>query len=150
MKRILYFVTMVVAFVGMMLVFSTKTMAATMPEGEFAGVTIEKGKMNNVVYETGGVGLEERTAMQKSMKGYNLRLTFATMKGSYLSSVPVQIKTADGKIVLDKESNGPWFWAKVPSGKYDVTASYGNKKETRQVDVSKGAQRVEFTWKQAK
>jgi hypothetical protein len=150
MKRILYFVSMVVAFVGMMLIFSTKTMAATMPEGEFAGITIEKGNVNNVKYETGGVGLEERSAMQKSMKDYNLRLTFATMKGLYLASVPVQIKAADGKVLLSKESNGPWFWVNLPAGQYEVVASYDKKQEVRKVDLSKSPQRVEFTWKRAK
>jgi hypothetical protein len=150
MKRILYFVTMVIAFVGMMLVFSTKSMAAAMPEGVFAGISIEKGNVNNVKYETGGVGLEERAAMQKSMKGYNLRLTFATMKGLYLASVPVQIKGADGKVLLSKESNGPWFWVNLPAGQYEVVASYDKKQEVHKVDVGKAPQSVEFTWKRAK
>jgi hypothetical protein len=150
MKKAFHVMVMVVAVVGMMLMFSTKSMAASMPAGEFAGISIEKGSVNNVTYETGGVGIEERAAMDKSVKDYNLRLVFATMKGLYLAGVPVQIKTPDGKVILNKQSNGPWFWAKLPAGTYEVMASYNNKKEVHKVDLSKGPQSVEFTWKQAK
>jgi hypothetical protein len=150
MKNILYLMVMFVASAGMMLMLSTKTMAATPPEGEFAGISIEKGTMNNLNYETGGVGLEERAAMQKSMQAYNLRLTFANTKGAYLSDVPVQIKTPEGKVVLNKASNGPWFWVNLPAGQYEVVASYYNKKEVHKIDVSKAPQRIEFTWKHVK
>jgi hypothetical protein len=149
MKKILYLMVMFVAFAGMMLMFSTTTMAATAPEGGFAGTSIEKGSMNNVTYETGGVGLEERTAMQKSIHAYNLRLTFATIKGAYLSDVPVEIKTLQGKVVLSKASNGPWFWVNLPAGQYEVAASFYNKKEIHKIDVGKAPRRIEFTWKHA-
>jgi hypothetical protein len=148
MKKVLYFMVIVVAMIGMTLMFSTKSMAAMMPES--AGTTIEKGSANNVSYETGGVGIEERAAMDQSMHNYNLRLVFATMKGWYLASIPVQIQTPEGKVLLSKESNGPWFWVKLPAGQYEVVASRGNKKEVHKVEVGKTPQSVEFTWKQPK
>ena len=147
MKKLGYTMITVAAVVGMMLMFSAKGMAATIPTGEFAGITIEKGHVKNITYETGGVGIEERAAMQKSVKHYDLRLIFATRKGWYLASVPVQIKTSDGKVLLSKESNGPWFWVKLSEGQYEVVASYGNRKEVHKVDVGKASQSVEFTWK---
>jgi hypothetical protein len=150
MKKVFYLMIMVAALAGMMLMFSTKSMAATMPEGEFAGTNIEKGSVNNVTYETGGVGLEERAAMQKSMKAYNVRLTFSTTKGAYVADIPVEIKTLKGKVVLTKASNGPWFWVNLPAGQYEVVASYDNKKEVHKIDVSKAPQRIKFSWKHVK
>jgi hypothetical protein len=150
MNKVIYFIIMVVASVGMMLMFSTERVEASMPAGHFSGVTIEKGSVNNVTYETGGVGIEERAAMQEGIKGYDLRLIFATTKGYYLASIPVQIKTPDGKVLLSKKSNGPWFWAELPSGHYEVVASYKNREEMHKVDVGMRPQNVEFTWKQAK
>jgi hypothetical protein len=147
MKKVFHLVIMIVAVTGMMLMFSTKSMAVTMPAGEYAGISIEKGSTNNVTYESGGVGIEERAAMQQSMHNYNLRLVFANMKGWYLASVPVQIKNGEGNVVLKKESNGPWFWANLPAGNYEVTASLNNKQEVHKVDVGHAPQNVEFTWK---
>ena len=150
MKNILYFMIMFGTLVGMTLMYSTKGMAATMPQGEFAGINIEKGTANGVTYETGGVGLEERAAMNESLHHYNLRLVFANAKGWYLSAVPVQIQTPDGKVLLSKKSNGPWFWAKLPAGQYEVMASYDKKQEVHKIDVGKTPQSVEFTWHNAK
>jgi hypothetical protein len=149
MKKLSDFIIMAVASVGMMLMFSTARAEASMPAVHFAGVTIEKGSVNNVTYETGGVGIEERAAMQEGIKGYDLRLVFATTKGYYLASIPVQIKTPDGKVLLSEKSNGPWFWAQLPAGQYEVVASYKNKEEMHKVDVGTTPQSVEFTWKQA-
>jgi hypothetical protein len=150
MKKIFYFMAMVAALVGMTLMFSTKSMAAMAPTDEFAGITIEKGHAKDVAYETGGVGIEERATMQKSMKDYNVRLVFANTKGWYLSSVPVQINGTDGKVLLKEESNGPWFWVKLPQGSYEIVASYGNKQEVHKIDVGKTPQNVEFMWNLAK
>jgi hypothetical protein len=149
MKKVGYFIIMAVASVGMMMMFSVASVEASMPAGQFAGITIEKGSVNNVTYETGGVGIEERAAMQKGIKGYDLRLVFATTKGHYLASIPVQVKTPDGKVLLTEKSNGPWFWAELPSGHYEVVASYRNREEMHKVDVGKTPKNVEFTWKQA-
>jgi hypothetical protein len=150
MKKVFYLMVMVAALFGMTLMFSTKSVAAMAPTGEFAGITIEKGHVGNVTYETGGVGLEERAAMQKSIKDYNVRLVFANTKGWYLSSIPVQIKGTDEKVLLNKESNGPWFWVSLPQGSYEIVASRGNKQEVHKIDVSKAPQNIEFTWNQAK
>ena len=150
MKRVFYVMATAAASVGMVLMFSTKSMAASMPAGEFAGISIEKGHVDNLTYETGGVGIEERAAMQKSIKDYNVSLVFANTKGWYLSSIRVQIKGADGKIRLNKESNGPWFWVKLPQGLYEIVASHGGKQEVQKIDVGKTPQNIEFTWNQAK
>ena len=78
MKNILYFMIMFGTLVGMTLMYSTKGMAATMPQGEFAGINIEKGTANGVTYETGGVGLEERAARANRPSAWRRSFSFAT------------------------------------------------------------------------
>jgi hypothetical protein len=149
MKNMFYVMIMGATMIAMILIPSARGSAAMMPTDEFAGISIEKGTLNNVPYETGGVGIDERAAMQKSKKDYNLRLIFATTKGLYLASVPVQIKSRSGEVVLSMDSNGPFFWVKLPAGQYEVMATYNGKQEIHKVDVSAGHKKVEFTWKRA-
>jgi hypothetical protein len=150
MKRVLSIMIMNVALICMILMFSGKSMAAMMPSGEFAGIAIERGSANHVMYQTGGVGIEERAAMLKGVKDYSLKLIFATTKGLYLAAIPVQIKTPEGKVILSKESNGPWFWVNLPTGKYEVVASYKNLKRVLKVDMGITPQSVELAWKPAR
>lgn len=103
--------------------------------------------MNGVSYTSGGIGEGERSAMMQSAKNYNLRLTFTVRNGAYLADVNVGIRDAKGHSVLDAVSNGPWFYAKLPPGKYKVTGEANGKTMTRMVSVgkSKGAV-VNMSW----
>src|SRR5690606_37917825 len=72
----------------------------------------------------GGIGAEERAAMEAKAADYNLRLTFATkVSGAYLSDVKVAIRNARGETVLDTVAAGPWLFARLPRGEYRVAAS---------------------------
>ena len=150
MKKVLSIMIVNVALICMILMFSGESMAARMPSGEVAGITIQKGSANHVMYQTGGVGIEERAAMLKGIEEYSLRLVFATTKGLYLAAIPVQIRTPEGKVTLSKESNGPWFWVNLPAGKHEVVASYKNIKRVLKVDMGMTPQSVELAWKRAR
>ena len=107
-----------------------------------------EGIMSGVKYLTGGVGLDERAAMQKMAQGnYNLQLVFAEASGPYLTSVKVEIQSKDGKTLLDIPSTGPWFFAKLPDGQYKITVSHAGKPEIQNLDVGKKFQKVIFNWK---
>lgn len=108
---------------------------------------IEKGAIGGVQYLSGGVGLEERAAMEGMAKDYNLKLVFALSSGECLSNLMVGIKDAHGKLLLHTESNGPWFLANIPAGQYKITVSYGDEKKVRSVEVGKGLRTVMFHWK---
>lgn len=66
-----------------------------------------------------GVGIAERTVH----KEYSVLLMFAEVKGPYLANIAVEIKDAEGKVVLDAPSVGPWLFAKLPAGDYKVVAT---------------------------
>jgi hypothetical protein len=46
--------------------------------------SIEQGTENNIKYMTGGVGMDERTAMKGMSDHYNLKLVFASNKERFI------------------------------------------------------------------
>lgn len=105
---------------------------------------------HGISYVAGGVGLGERGAMRQIAKDYNLRLSFAEKgSGTYLADVKVAIRDGKGRLVLDAVSDGPWFFAKLPPGKYRVTAAENGKTQSRIADVRAGRHTVlHFYWPQ--
>lgn len=91
-----------------------------------------------------GVGAEERVAH----KGYSVLMMFAEAKGPYLANVAVEIKDAEGKVVLTTTSTGPWLFAKLPAGNYKVVATRSSGKSTgAEFTIGEtGQQVVRLTW----
>lgn len=111
--------------------------------------SLEARQYGPVLFVSGGVGEEERQQIEKLSPDYPLQLLFAT-KGSpneYLADVGVQIKNKDGKVVLDAVSQGPFLLAKMPPGKYSISADNDGvvKRQTIQVAGAK-PHRVVFIW----
>ena len=113
----------------------------------FAGLVqaqIHLTSPQNVPYLSGGVGLDERTAMQGMASQYNLKLEFALNQGNYLGDVRVSLK---GPVSLDAVSEGPWFLVRVPPGTYSVTVESAGMRKTQTVTVGAGGQKtVVFRW----
>lgn len=87
----------------------------------------------------GGVGADARESMQQARDQFNLRLQFAVRgSGAYLANVRVQIADAKGKTVLDTISTGPWFFAQLPQGRYEVTASANGQSQTQALNITQG------------
>lgn len=84
---------------------------------------------------SGGVGLDERESMESSARDYNLKLAFAAPTGEYFDGVQVAIASAGGKKVYEGASDGPWFFIKLPPGRYTVAATMNGKTVHRSVRV---------------
>lgn len=108
---------------------------------------IKQQEMNGIRYVTGGIGLDERNALKGMEKEYNLKLVFAAVSGQYLSEIGIVIKNTNGNTLLNTTSDGPWFLADLPSGRYKVSAKYKDQQKTRLVEVGKGLQTVLFHWR---
>lgn len=111
------------------------------------GVISQSQSDNGIAYMSGGVGLDEREAMHSLATNYNLRLVFAAKEGAYLSDVKVDIRDTAGRNILSAVSNGPWFFAKLPNGRYRIMVEAGGKNMTRSAVV--GSQRqtaLKFYW----
>ncbi|MFN0314061.1 MAG: carboxypeptidase regulatory-like domain-containing protein [Burkholderiales bacterium] len=104
---------------------------------------LEPRTHNGVVYLSGGVGADERDAMQAVQHEYTLWLSFEHEGESVLSSdTEVAIRDAKGRLVLEAEAEGPWLMVKLPAGRYRVTAKQEDQSGSQIVAVgSKGVTR---------
>jgi hypothetical protein len=107
-----------------------------------AALYYTRGTTHGIKYMDGGVGINERAAMDRLAKDYDLKLVFAEPSGPYLANVSVAIENARGKTLMQSTDNGPWFFAKLPDGKYRVAATFNGKKEVREVEIGQPVQTV--------
>ena len=105
---------------------------------------------HDITYLSGGVGKDEASAIKHVAKFYPLEVEFlrkATPKDEYLASVKVRIKDARDKMVLNVTSDGPFLLAKLPAGRYTVSAESDRVIKTREVDVAPDKhRRLVFEW----
>ena len=107
-------------------------------------------RSNDVTYLSGGIGIDQSTAIKDAMHGYPLVLEFAekTNAGNeYLADIPVQISGAHGKVLLDTDSHGPFMLVSLPDGRYTVTANYKGQQERATVNIAPaGHAHQMFVW----
>ncbi len=108
-------------------------------------------KQGSTSFMSGGVGKDQRTAIEREASRYPLELEFvkgAKAPREYLSGVHVDIKSPTGESVLSTVSDGPFLLAKLPDGKYSIHATNAGSTETRDVMIAESKhQRVLFDWK---
>jgi hypothetical protein len=99
-------------------------------------------RQGSVTVLHGGVGAEDRAAMQGKAAQYNLQLTFAGRgSGEYLSAVKVTIRDARGATVLDTTASGPWLFARLPQGEFSVAAQAGGQTLTQKLSIPASGRR---------
>lgn len=107
-------------------------------------------KSGTVEYLTGGVGLDESTAIKSASGQWPLSLVFSVQSGGraqFASDVKLEIHDAKGALALDVTATGPYLLARLAPGSYSLRATLAGKTLTRQVQVKKGASsRVELVW----
>ncbi|MHB8668730.1 MAG: carboxypeptidase-like regulatory domain-containing protein [Burkholderiales bacterium] len=107
-------------------------------------------RQGDVSYLSGGIGLNESDAIRHVAKAYPLELEFvlkAQPKAEYVANVKVRIKDTHDKTVLHATAAGPFLLAKLPAGKYTVSADRDGKVIQRQLEIAaSGHQRVVFEW----
>jgi hypothetical protein len=109
-------------------------------------------QQGSVSYVSGGVGDDELQEIKKLVSSYPLELLFVTQgtPNQYLSGVKVQIKDAGGKAVADLEADGPVLLAKLPPGRYSISADNGGIVKRQSVSIGAGKpQRIMFVWPRA-
>jgi hypothetical protein len=97
---------------------------------------------------SGAIGLEDRQRMLQSYSDYNLHLVFAQSDGAYLANVGVSIRSADGQVAWSGFSEGPYFFAQLPGGQYQVNAEFDGRIVSKTVHVrSAPGPMHHFYWK---
>lgn len=90
---------------------------------------------NGITYITGGIGQTEVEAFRTQARKYNLRMTFATKTGSYLSDVDVSIWSEPRHRVLRVRTHGPFLFVRVPAGRYQIEVHLRSQSATQTVQV---------------
>jgi hypothetical protein len=105
-----------------------------------------------IAYVSGGIGIEERQAMQDLTQPFNLRLSFSERgKGALLASAMVRIYDAADKLVLDVASEGPLLFLLLPEGRYRIEAEHAGIRLTKQVELGpKVNPALAFKWPSSK
>jgi hypothetical protein len=89
-------------------------------------------------YVFGGVSSNEREVLEARAKDFNLMLVFAQTSGPYLSDVQLRLASAKIGHILAFTVDGPWFYIQLPSGAYDVTATFnGQARQVRNLRVTR-------------
>src|SRR5690606_17158499 len=92
-------------------------------------------------YVTGGVGVQERTEMEKLRPEFNLRILTARKKsGEFLADARVSISRGS-ETVLQALMTGPLMLVQLPPGNYRVVVSAEGKEMERTVSLGKGERR---------
>ncbi|MBK1732307.1 hypothetical protein CKO41_11000 [Thiococcus pfennigii] len=101
-----------------------------------------------VPYMSGGIGVSEREELAQVKSQYNLRLLFAVQgSGEYLSNIQVRVEEVSGRTRLAAVSQGPFFYARLAPGRYNLTVDAAGQVQTRQVTVpANGATEQSFYW----
>jgi len=125
-------------FLGGVMVLST---------GQAHGADATVKTTGGIPHVSGGIGDDSIAKMEAMAKDFNLKLVFALQSGNYVTDVQVVIVDAKGKTLLQTTSMGPWLFASLPPGSYQITASLSGKDVKRPVTVGKGKlQTVDFRW----
>ena len=102
---------------------------------------------SGVSYVSGGVGSDSIDRLSSLARDFNVKLVFALKSGDYVSDVKVTIADKAGNTVVDAQSDGPWFLARLPAGNYQIVATFAGNAEKRSIAV--GAEKlktVDFRW----
>jgi len=124
--------------------------SAAIPPAYLDHLPAEQMAPGGVVYLTGGKTLEEGNSVRRAAQEYPLELVFHEKDGAGkrdLYDNPVVIRDADsGKVVLAGRTDGPYFLARLPKGRYTVTTHWDSWTFTRPVTIGEERQRVVFEW----
>ena len=107
-------------------------------------------KSGAVEYLSGGVGLDESTAIKSASGQWPLSLVFSVQadgRAQFASDVKLQIQDAKGALALDVTATGPYLLARLAPGSYTLRATLDGKTLERKVQVKAGSSaKVELVW----
>jgi hypothetical protein len=107
-----------------------------------AGLAAVLGTVNGGMFvaRAAGVGATPTELRQVSdpAREQGLSLGFAEASGSFLGAVQVNIRDHSGKEVVNTVVDGPWFFAPLPPGNYNVQATFEDRpKQVTDVPLAK-------------
>jgi len=103
---------------------------------------------DGIAYVSGGIGSDERQAMQELTEPFNLRLAFSEIgSGALLATAKVRIYDAAGKLLLAVASDGPLLFVLLPEGSYRIEAEHAGVLLKQQLALGpKSSRALAFQW----
>ena len=133
-----------------MMLFSVSLLGLGSAGFAISADSVAPTKQGTVNYMTGGVGDDDIAALKRAASSYPLELEFsqqAQPKNEFVADVKVTVRDRAGKVLLDAASGGPFMLVELPTGRYDVEASYDGQSKRQSVDVRRDQHRkVVFVW----
>ena len=94
----------------------------------------------SVEFLSGGVTETELAQIRSQASNYNLKVRTAAPSGAHIGSAEITIADAlGGNLLLSTRARGPLFYARLPEGRYVVTAKSGNQVQRKTVRVGSAA-----------
>ena len=112
--------------------------------------SIKPQVQGQVNFVSGGIGGDERDALQLMRADYNLHLMFSMQDSKeYLSEIKVSITDATGNGLLQTVAEGPMLFAGLKPGRYSISAVKNGHLINKTVNISdKRRTSLSFTWSQ--
>ena len=108
--------------------------------------TIEPQQQNNISFMTGGIGDEERDALNEAKGRYNLHVMSSSRDGAFTGDTKLSIQDRKGNTLVTADA-GPLFYAQLPAGKYTLTAENNGNQQTKPLTIGKnGSSNVHLLW----
>ena len=130
--------------------FTARILLASSGDAETDGALPPVQESGAVECLSGGIGLEESTAIKGASRHWPLSLVFSVQaagKAEFASDVKLEIRDAKGVSVLETTASGPFLLAKLPPGSYSLRATLVGKTLERKVQIKAGSSaRVELVW----
>jgi hypothetical protein len=102
---------------------------------------------HGIPHVSGGISMNERQTLRQMTHDDNVQLIFAAKNRDYLSDVTVRITNDKGHQVLNTLSQGPWFFTKLPAGKYTIRATTKGQSQGAVLEApATGQARIYLTW----
>ena len=96
---------------------------------------LQEGRAGEVVWVGGGTSGAEIEALAARESEFGLKLVFTLLEGNWLAGVDVTVRDAAGTVVLEQRDTGPVLLARLPRGRYTVTAVSDGRSQARAVSV---------------
>lgn len=109
------------------------------------GQVVALADTNLYVVASGGVGDEERAALESQAGRYSMRMIFSESNGQYIVADHVSLRK-QGAEVMSMNNAGPLLYAQIPPGQYSLAVSYRGVTQTRNVSIGSRAGNIHMTW----
>lgn len=119
---------------------SAPAVALSEPEIQYSG---------DLRFVSGGVGIDERRALERVAPGFDIKVVLSTATGHLLGGGQIKVMDSRGNLVLNTVSDGPVFLLDVPAGSYTIEAIVGDRVQGTRFEASGGAepQPAYLTWR---